>query len=128
MEATSVIICGSRHWQDRRAIEERVAELPEGTLVIYGGAPGADQMAATAALARGLRLVCFAPDWGRFGRAAGPRRNREMLDLQPTLVIAFRLLGWSPGTDDLTREAERRGIPVEWHKARRGRRKGAGDA
>ena len=61
----------------------------------------------------GAVIKRFPADWTKFGTKAGPIRNREMLDLQPDLVIAFhRNLKKSKGTIDTVMEANRRGIPV----------------
>ncbi len=112
-----VLICGSRSWTDRSAIEARIAELPPGAVVINGKAGGADKCAHYAAVNRGLFSVpvpVYSPHWKRYGKAAGPMRNRVMLDLGPELVIAFQR-DESSGTQDTIDEARRRGIPVEVH-------------
>ena len=112
--AERVLICGSRSWSDSLAVYERVSALPEGTIVIEGGALGADEYAYEAAKARGLfvaEVECLDEHWELFGKGAGHRRNHAMLDLQPDLVIAFSL--GSNGTEGTITEARRRGIPVE---------------
>lgn len=114
-----MLICGSRSWTDAGAVVRRVGELPDGTLVICGGARGVDELAAEAAWQRGLfacEVPVRAPLWERYGRRAGPLRNHAMLDLQPQLVIAFQR-DRSPGTQSTIDEARRRGIPVECHAA-----------
>jgi hypothetical protein len=60
-----------------------------------------------------LRIEKYPADWDKYGPAAGPIRNRQMLDTGVDLVIAFRVEGVpSTGTDDCTAEAKRRGIEV----------------
>lgn len=115
----SVLVCGSRAWGwfNYSIIRERLAELvaEHGTFeVIHGGARGADMMAGTAARDLGLPIRCFEADWKKHGKAAGPIRNRQMLDEAPDLVVAFHIRG-SSGTQDTIDEAKRRGIPVEVH-------------
>lgn len=110
-----VLVCGSRYWVDRDAINARVAELPDDAIVLQGGADGADRMARHAAALRNLHW-CEMPAMWRLGRKAGPMRNRAMLDLSPDLVIAFQREG-SRGTQDTIDEARRRGVPVEVHDA-----------
>jgi hypothetical protein len=113
-----VLVCGSRDWpplSGTGTIRERIEQLPEGALVIAGGAKGADTMAAGWAVRRGLFVaeVCCARDhWELFGKRAGHRRNAAMLDLAPDFVIAFQRNG-SSGTQNTIDEARRRGIPVE---------------
>lgn len=107
-----VLVCGSRTWSDADAVRERLLELPPESVVIHGGARGADVMAATTATALGLSEQAFLPDWRRLGKRAGIVRNLEMLDEAPDLVIAF-WDGDSIGTKHTIDEAKRRGIPVE---------------
>lgn len=112
-----VLICGSRKWCDAIAIRTRVNELPDDTLVIAGGADGADKNAAYFARKRGLFVAEVSVEkehWDRFGKGAGHKRNHAMLDLGPDLVIAFQVFG-SSGTQGTIDEARWRGIPVEVH-------------
>lgn len=109
-----VLVCGDRYWSDAFRTELRLKKLPPGTVIIEGEARGADTIARDAALALGFEVRRFPADWKKYGRAAGPIRNREMLDQKPDLVIAFHSdLSKSRGTADTVREAKKRGIPVE---------------
>lgn len=110
-----VLICGSRRLPfDSRRVVKRVCDLEPGTLVMTGGATGADDFGNTAARACGLPTQVFPANWKVHGKRAGILRNLEMLDQQPDLVIAF-WDGKSPGTRHTIKEAKRRGIPVEIH-------------
>ncbi len=113
-----VVVTGSRHWTDRRAIMRRLLELPEGTLIMHGSSGNADWCANEVAGLLGLPTKGFPAQWDRYKKQAGPIRNRKMLDEKPDLVLAFRKGGpkLSPGTTDCGEEAERRGIPVEWEE------------
>lgn len=110
-----VIVCGSRTWTDREAMNDRLIELLEhdDLTIIEGGARGADLLASRWAHHAGVPCEEYPADWERHGRSAGPIRNRKMLDTGADLVIAFRSAGKSRGTDDMIRESKRRGIPVE---------------
>lgn len=109
-----VLVCGSRHWSDAVKIKDRLSKLPPDTLIIEGGAKGADTMAFLVARSLGLKVMDFKADWEKYGKMAGPIRNRQMLDQVPDLVIAFHEdLAKSLGTRDTVNEAKRRGIPVE---------------
>jgi hypothetical protein len=51
--------------------------------------------------------------WRDLGRAAGPARNRFMLDVErPHLVLGFMCRGSSPGTFHCLRTAVQRHIPI----------------
>lgn len=109
-----VLICGDRNWSDAKRIIDRIGSLPQGTVIIAGAASGADTIAAEEGRAMHYEVIEFPADWKKHGRAAGPIRNRQMLDQKPDLVIAFHPnLAKSLGTADTVREAKRRGIPVE---------------
>lgn len=107
-----VLICGSRDWTDREAIEKRLALLPRDTTIISGAARGADAMAVAIGRKLGLEAEMFPADWERFGKSAGFKRNLVMLNQRPDLVIAFHLNG-SHGTAHTIENARNRGIPVE---------------
>lgn len=110
-----VLVCGSRKWPDPVAVRERIRALAPGTLVITGGAPGVDTFAEREATQCGLfvaRIGINGHLWTRYGKAAGPLRNRAMLDLEPNLVIAFHYQN-SNGTQDTITEAQRRGCNIE---------------
>ena len=51
-----VIVCGSRTWIDYDTIHRRLSSLPKDTIIITGGALGADSIAT--AIARELGLKC----------------------------------------------------------------------
>lgn len=107
-----VVITGSREWADVNAIRARLAQLPPGTLVVVGGAKGADTLADHAAHTLGLPVEHHQADWELHGKAAGIIRNLEMLDTRPDLVLAF-WDGESRGTKHCMDAARERGIPVE---------------
>lgn len=78
------------------------------SLLIEGGATGADRLCRRWAKECGVRFHTEPADWDAHGRAAGPIRNRKMLDtFKPSVLIAFP--GGS-GTTDCQRAASDRGI------------------
>jgi len=117
-----VLICGDRNWSEREPIRSYLCKLQDwgfGT-VIEGEARGADTIAREEAERMGFQVIEFPAHWEKYGRAAGPIRNREMLDQQPALVIAFHNnLSQSKGTQDTVEEARRRGIQVIVYPERR---------
>lgn len=109
-----VVVCGDRTWTDYNAIYFELAALPKGTTIVHGACRGADMIAGVAARDLGLPVKEFPADWEKYGRAAGPIRNREMLSLCPDLVLAFHDdLNPSRGTKNTVEEARRRGIPAK---------------
>jgi hypothetical protein len=56
----------------------------------HGGAKGADTIAGLIARELGKFVTEFPADWNRYGKGAGPIRNRQMLDeFRPEVVFAF---------------------------------------
>ncbi len=110
-ERTVALFCGSRSYYDYERIRDDLAALPEDAVVIEGGAEGADRTARNYALARGLHVATMPALWNEYGRSAGPRRNKMMLALQPTIVYAYPS-GDSRGTRGMIRLAKDAGIPV----------------
>lgn len=105
------VFSGSRGWFHREPVRRALEALPEGAVVVTGGARGLDAVAELEASRLGLAIEVFEADWGRFGRSAGFRRNEEMLKLPNVLgVRAFRCRGKSNGTDHAVRLAQTKGI------------------
>lgn len=115
-----VLVCGGRDFEDRslmaRTLRRFKPKVPTDDdlaehVIITGGAPGADTLAAEFAEVFGIRLRIFPADWKKHGRAAGPIRNQQMLDEgRPDLVIAFP---GGRGTADMVRRARAAGVRVE---------------
>lgn len=107
-----VLVCGDRHWQDRELLFATLDGY-KITLVIEGCARGADRLGEQWAQERGIPVEHHPANWERFGRAAGPIRNTEMLRRHPDMVIAFHDdLSRSRGTIDTVSQAHDLGLPV----------------
>jgi len=76
-----VLICGPRVWKEPRPIVDVIRELPQGTIVVHGGARGVDSIAGYVAKRLGLEVRAYPVDHALDGPwpAAGPRRNIRML-------------------------------------------------
>jgi hypothetical protein len=100
-----ILITGSRDWKDAGAVGIALYAAIEGTAhrevtVVHGACPtGADQMAAEFCESEAHWLehpagVSLIPephpaDWKTFGKAAGFRRNAEMVALGADVCLAF---------------------------------------
>jgi len=95
------------------ALEGILDRHPEGVLLAHRACPrGADAIAAAyAARTPGYRTEEHPADWHRYGRAAGYRRNAEMIALGADGCAAF-IRGGSPGSTSTVRLASAAGIPV----------------
>jgi YspA, cpYpsA-related SLOG family len=82
-----LLVTGSRTWDDDAVIEHALAAVlarhPEGVLLVHGACPRRADAIAVACAARtlGFQVEAHPADWHRYGRAAGQRRNAEMVAL-----------------------------------------------
>jgi len=107
-----VIVCGGRDYDDEKRVYEVLDQQFRGspiTLVIQGGARGADTLGRLWADARRVDCLTVPAKWDQHGRSAGPIRNARMLDYKPDLVVAFP---GGQGTSNMVMQAKRAGVPV----------------
>lgn len=108
-----VLVCGGRDFDDAVTLGAWLGGIHKQdgiSLLIQGGAKGADFMAARFAEWAGIPVRTFPADWKTWGRAAGPIRNQQMLDEgRPDLVLAFP---GGKGTADMVGRAKAAGVRV----------------
>jgi hypothetical protein len=113
-EAKRILVCGPRAWDKPFVVFLVVAGIKinygDDITIIHGAARGVDRMAGEAAEKLGLDVEPYPANW-KFGPAAGPVRNREMLEKDIDLVIA---IGYGSGTADCMRQAHSMGILTFW--------------
>lgn len=84
---------------------------PDVTEIVSGGARGVDTSAKEYALAHGLQLTEFLPEYDKFGKGAPLKRNITIIEYAD-LVLAF----WdrkSRGTKFVIDNCKQRNIPVK---------------
>lgn len=93
-----ILVTGSRDWTDRAAIMRaidavlfEVGNRNEGVSTIVSGAcpTGADALAEEVASALNMQVERHPADWTAHGKAAGFRRNAEMVALGADACLAF---------------------------------------
>jgi hypothetical protein len=99
-------VVGSRDFQDYAtfcSVLEQILErwrhghkIGEILVLVSGDATGADRLAAQYAAENGLELEAFPAQWHRYGKAAGPRRNRQIVKACDRIVAFWD--GSSRGT------------------------------
>jgi predicted Rossmann-fold nucleotide-binding protein len=104
-----VLVCGGRHYADADRVNTVLRMDCWPSVIITGGAKGADALAIAWADANAVDTETYLADWN-LGRHAGPMRNQRMLDEgKPDLVIAFP---GGRGTLDMVCRAIAAGITV----------------
>ena len=106
---TRVIVCGGRDYDNFDAVYSQLESLPKDTVVVHGAASGADFLAGAAACLIGLDVETYPAKWVTYGKAAGPIRNKQMLESGVDLVIAF---SGGKGTASMVGLARAAGITV----------------
>ena len=109
-----ILICGDRRWTDHNMIKLVLLKYPLDSIIIEGECRGADMIAKEEALKLGMTVEPYTAYWGKYGRAAGPIRNKRMLVMgKPDLVIAFHNnIAKSKGTANMLIQAKARNIPI----------------
>ena len=107
-----IIIAGGRDFNDypllERTVDQFLADVHDEITIFCGTARGADSLGERYAKKRGYAVRNFPPDWRRYGRAAGPKRNQEMAEAADALADFWD--GESRVTGDMIRSASRRGL------------------
>ena len=103
-----VAVIGSRNLK----VDDLGKYLPDDvTEIVSGGARGVDTCAREYALANGIKLTEFLPEYDKYGRGAPLRRNITIIEYAD-LVLAF-WDGSSHGTKYVIDNCKKRGVPVK---------------
>lgn len=106
-----VLVCGGRNYSNSDKVDVVLGALNESepiSKLVHGAATGADSLARRWAKSKGIETIGYPARWSEHGRAAGPIRNRQMLDEEsPDFVVAFP---GGRGTDNMIKQAEDAGI------------------
>lgn len=103
-----VAVIGSRGL----TVKELYRYLPaEVTEIVSGGARGVDTSAREYAMAKGIKLTEFLPEYQKYGKAAPLKRNITIIEYAD-LVLAF-WDGKSRGTKFVIDQCKRLGVPVK---------------
>jgi hypothetical protein len=103
-------VIGSQTFTDYPLLLAKVKEL-NPSLIVSGGAKGADKLGERAADELNIPKLIFLPDWEKYGKAAGFIRNRDIV-ANAEVVLAF-WDGASKGTKnslDLARKLNKKCI------------------
>ena len=121
-----ILITGAREWDEVSKISDTLSAFSSNdnakTLIIHGGCSGVDMLADGVAKKLNFSISTFPANWSKYGRAAGPVRNAQMVEEVlkykknkniDTVVIAFHgCLDKSKGTKNCVKLALKKGIDV----------------
>lgn len=107
----TVVVTGGRDYTDAAMVNKTLDRLHAAhgvTLLVEGGATGADSLARAWAKAHKIPFKTVKADWDKLGPKAGPVRNGQMLErYKPDIVVAFP---GNAGTADCVSQARMKDI------------------
>ena len=116
-----LLVCGGRDFFAADFIDDTLTwfclHVAEIKLLIHGDAPGADTICRQWAEKYEIPVKTCPANWKKYGPAAGPIRNGEMLKLRPDEVLAFP---GGRGTANMVAQAKAAGVKVRRVKPRKG--------
>lgn len=86
-----IAIVGSRDFSNLDlvyAYVEKIAAKYPQAIIISGGAKGVDRAAAEGAHSQNLKVIEHLPDWDRYGKSAGYKRNHQIIE-DCEICVAF---------------------------------------
>src|SRR6266851_576424 len=108
-----ILVTGSREWTDWETIQRALQEAGDGdwnTLIHGDCSTGADSIADNFGCFCCWEIERYPADWAKYGKAAGPVRNQEMVDAGADICLAFFQPGAANrGTADCVSRAEKAG-------------------
>ncbi len=113
-----VLIAGCRDYNNyaeaKRYINRCIAEIRKRykITVISGGARGTDNLGELYAIENGFDVKKYLPDWERYGKSAGPLRNKIMVDKADFIICFWN--GKSRGTASTVKYAIKTEKPLRF--------------
>jgi hypothetical protein len=110
-----IIIAGSRNFTNYQKLKQECDKFLQDykNIKIVSGAhyKGADKLGEKYASEKKIKIIKFPANWIKYGKAAGPKRNKQMA-IYADAYIAF-WDGESKGTKNMIQLAERKKIKIK---------------
>ena len=100
-----VVIAGCRDYENyqqaKEFIESCLSEIQKQAeiIIVSGGASGADSLGERYAKEKGYKIEKYSADWAKFGKSAGPKRNKQMAEVADYVICFWN--GRSRGTKSM---------------------------
>jgi hypothetical protein len=112
-----ILVTGDRDWicfdLATAIVRRMIKRYGPDIVIVHGDCRGVDN--SFRSVCRWLRVKDepHPPDWARFGDAAGPKRNAEIVASKPDMCVALhRSIETSRGTKDCVKQALAAGVPM----------------
>lgn len=118
MSSIKLICAGCRDFCDYDLLVERLDRFrilreDDEIEIVSGTCKGADKMGEWYAKEHGLSCKRFPAEWKRFGKSAGPIRNRKMAEYATNLIAFWDGNKSHSGTWNMIVTAQKLGLSVE---------------
>lgn len=87
-----------------------ICDFGEISCILSGACRGVDRLGERWARYKDIHIERYPADWDKYGKAAGPIRNQQMVDLADALIVIR--FPESRGSKDILNRAKKKGIPV----------------
>lgn len=105
------IIAGGREIKDEDFVIRAIGLCPWAiTELVSGGCRGVDTIAAEWWESYGFEPTKFPADWNKYGKSAGPRRNKQMAEYAEALILIWD--GRSSGSASMLEFAQERNLYI----------------
>ncbi len=100
-----IVIAGSRHYNDyeeaKAFIDRCISNIRKDhtIIIVSGGCHGADKLGEIYAEENSFEVIRFLPDWKKYGKSAGPKRNKLMAEASDYVICFWD--GKSRGTKSM---------------------------
>ena len=111
-----VVIAGCRDYNNyekaRLFIDRCISNIVKDNniIIVSGGAQGAYTIGERYAKEKGFKIERYPADWEKYGRSAGPRRNKQMAEISDYVICFWN--GKSKGTKSLIDFTKRANKPL----------------
>lgn len=111
-----IVIAGCRDFNDYKEAKEYIdfcisnIRKANTIIILSGGASGADALGERYAKENGFKIERHPADWDKYGRSAGPKRNKRMAEISDYVICFWD--GKSRGTKSMIEYAKKYGKPI----------------
>lgn len=114
----NLIVAGSRYFNNYELVSNTIMNFVSNNNVeissikiVSGTCRGADSLGERFAIEHNIEILRFIPDWDKYGKTAGPIRNREMAKVGDYLLLFVSdKTNISSGSASMLKEAKKAGI------------------
>lgn len=77
----AILVTGAREYDNKKLIFDTLKKYKDqNVILIHGNCQGVDKLAEEVGKKLGFEIECHPADWKKYGKVAGPIRNKEMIE------------------------------------------------